>query len=80
MSYIKWMDNLSFAGKLIFSLPILDLAWALYRIIKGVEKKNTGLLVVGILWLIFGWMALWIIDFITTIIYQKPILTDTVAL
>lgn len=76
MSYIAWMDNLPFIGKLLLSLPVLDLTWAVYRIVKGIENKNNGLLIVGIVWIIFGSYALWLVDLITTAVQGKPILTD----
>lgn len=76
MEFVKWMDELPFIGKLLLSLPIVDLTWAIYRIIKGVHNKNNGLLIVGILWVVFGSYALWLVDFITTIILGKPVLTD----
>ncbi|WP_025725485.1 hypothetical protein [Acholeplasma granularum] len=76
MKFIEWMDNLSFTGKIIMSLPLLDLSWGIYRIIKGAEYKNSTLLVIGILWIVLGWNILWIIDLVTTLIQGKPVLTD----
>lgn len=76
MKFVKWMDELPFVVKVIFCLPLLDITWAIYRIIKGAELKNNGLLIVGILWIVLGWNILWIIDIVTTTAMGKPILTD----
>jgi len=76
MTFVKWMDELPYITKVIFCLPFLDILWAVYRIIKGAELKNTGLLVVGILWIVLGGWALWIVDLVTTLMLGKPVLTD----
>ncbi len=69
---VKSFDNLPWAVKLILCLPVLNLAWAFYRIIKGAETKNTLMLVVGILWIFFGSTILWIVDLVCTIVSKKP--------
>lgn len=76
LEFVKWMDDLPYIAKVLFCLPVIDLTWAIYRIIKGVEMKNNGLFIVGILWIIFGSWAIWLIDLITTLIQGKPALTD----
>lgn len=76
MKFVEWMDDLPYIVKIIFCLPGLDLIWAIYRIVKGAERNSVGLLVVGILWAVLGWSILWIIDFVTTLVLGKPILTD----
>ncbi len=77
MEFVKWMDDLPLIGKVLFCLPGLDLTWAIYRIIKGATGKNDGLLIAGILWIIFSSFS-WVIDLITTLIQGKPILTDNI--
>ena len=54
--YIKFIDGLPFIVRVILALPVLDgIFYGIYRIAKG----N---LIVGILWIIFGSVILWIID------------------
>lgn len=72
MGFIKAMDNLPWIAKLILCIPALNIVWAIYRIVKGVVKKNGVLTLVGILWIIPGAAFLWLIDLITTIINGKP--------
>lgn len=71
---IKSFDNLPWIAKLILCLPVLDLAWAIYRIVKGVSEKKTATLVAGILWIILGSVICWVVDLICTICYKKPTL------
>ncbi len=74
-SYIKFFDNLSLIGKLVFCIPVLNICWAIYRICKGIDKSNILLLIVGILWIVPGGAFLWLVDLITIILFGKPILS-----
>jgi len=76
-SFIKTFDDLPFILKIIFALPGLDFLWGIYRLLKGLDKKNTLLIVAGIVWIVLGWGILWIIDLVTIILNKKPtILVD----
>ena len=70
---VKAFDNLPWIVKLLFCLPGINILWAVYRICKGAATKNTLMLVVGILWIIFGTVVLWVLDLICTIVWKKPI-------
>jgi len=72
---IKWFDNAPFWLKIVLALPFVDIAWAIYRIVKGVQKKDYLLLVIGILWILLGWLALWLVDIITIAINKRPVLS-----
>ncbi len=71
---VKAFDNLPWIVKLILCLPVINIAWAIYRICKGAATKNTLMLIVGILWIIFGSVILWLVDLICVIIYKKPVI------
>lgn len=43
------MDELPLVLKIILAIPMLDIVWAIYRIIKGVAYKNVVTLIAGIL-------------------------------
>ena len=75
-NFIKMINDLPKLVKIILCLPMLDIIWAIYRIVKGIDKKNNVLLVLGILWIIPGAAFAWVVDIITTILYDKPILTE----
>lgn len=70
--FISAMDSLPWIVKIILCIPVLDIVWAVYRIVKGATEKKTLTLVFGILWIIPGSVICWIIDLVTTIIFKKP--------
>lgn len=72
--FIKWMDNAPFILKIIFSLPGINIIYGIYRIVKGLDKGNMVMLIVGILWIFLGAVAFWLIDLISVIIFKKPVL------
>lgn len=69
---IKSFDDMPWVLKLILCLPVLDIVWAIYRICKGADTKNTLMLVVGILWLFVGTTITWIVDLVCTIVSKRP--------
>lgn len=71
---IKSFDDLPWIAKLILCLPVLNLSWAIYRIVKGVSEKKTSILVAGILWIVPGAVISWVVDLICTICYKRPTL------
>ena len=74
--FIKAIDNLPFAAKVILCLFGLDLVWAIYRIVKGIDKKDNFLIVVGIIWIIGAVSIAWLIDLVTVVLNKdNPILT-----
>lgn len=72
MNFVKAMDNLPWIVKLIFALPGLNIIWGIYRLVKGIVKKNGVLTIAGIVWIFAGWAILWIIDLITVIANGRP--------
>ena len=69
---VKTVDKLPHIAKIILCLPFFDIVWAIYRIIKGVVKKDTVGIVIGVLWVIGGCTITWIFDLVTTIMYGHP--------
>lgn len=69
---IKLVDDLPWIVKLILCIPVLDIVWAIYRIIKGAVKHDSFLLIVGIIWVIGGCTITWVFDLVTTILYKHP--------
>jgi hypothetical protein len=71
---IKSMDNLPWLAKIILALPVLDgIVWGIYRIVKGLDRGDTLMLIVGILWVILGATLLWVIDLVSVILYKKVV-------
>lgn len=67
------IDELPYIVKLLLCLPVVNIVWALYRLIKGIETSNSLLIVVGIIWILLGFWILWLVDFISVLIYGKPV-------
>ena len=74
--FLSAIDNLPKIAKIILCLPVIDIIWAIYRIVKGIDTSNTVLIVVGILWIVFGSTITWVADLIGTILNDKPWLTE----
>ena len=74
--FLNEIDNLPKIVKIILCLPFIDIIWAIYRIIKGATTDNVFLLVVGIVWIVFGSTVTWVVDLIGTILNDKPWLTE----
>lgn len=72
--FVKVIDKLPQWAKVVLSIPVLDIVWAIYRIAKGVLKNDMVLTVIGVLW-IFGDLVTWLFDMITTVMYGHPKLT-----
>lgn len=70
--YIRTIDELPLIVKIILALPFADgIVFGLYRLFKGIEQKNTLLLIAGIVWLVGGIFFLWIIDLYTLVTHNK---------
>ncbi|BCR36772.1 hypothetical protein [Mariniplasma anaerobium] len=70
---VKAFDDLPWILKLILALPGIDgIAWGIYRIAKGITKNDLTLIIVGILWIAFGFVIFWVIDLVTILLYKKP--------
>ena len=72
---VAWFDDLPWILKIIFCIPMLDIVWAVYRIVKGVTEGNVLLIVLGILWIFPGSVVCWVLDLVTTILFKRPILS-----
>lgn len=70
---IKWFEKAPLWLKIVFALPGIDIVWAIFRIVKGVAKKDTFLIVIGILWILLGWALLWVVDIVTILLNKHPI-------
>ena len=73
-NFVNSMDNLPWIVKILLCLPVLDLIWAIYRIVMGASTNSVLNIVVGFLWIVIGTTVLWIIDLVCTIISKKPTL------
>lgn len=75
-SFIKAMDDLPLILKIILALPMIDIVWVVYRLIKSIDQKNTLGIVLAIILLVIGISFLWLVDIITLIINNKVLWLD----
>lgn len=73
---IKAMDGLPKIVKIILAIPMLDIIWAIYRLCKSINAKNTLGIVLGIVLLIVGIPFLWLVDIITLLLMDKILWID----
>ena len=71
--FISFMDKLPLWAKIVLAIPMLDIIWALYRIVKGLNTNNVLMLVFGILWIFPGSVICWIVDLVSVILCKKPV-------
>lgn len=75
-NFIKSMDGLPLIAKIILALPMIDIVWVIYRIIKSVTNNSTFGIVLGIIFVIIGIPFLWLIDIISLIVINKVLWVD----
>lgn len=68
---IKAIDNLPKLVKLILAIPMLDIVWVVYRLLRSLDKKNTLGIVLAIVLIIVGIPFLWVIDIICIALNDK---------
>lgn len=76
MEFIKAFDNLPKIAKIIFALPFLNIIWAIYRIVKGACTENSTMLIVGIIWIVFGCTLTWVLDLVFLLMDKQPLFTE----
>ena len=69
-AFLNWLDARPRIVKILFCLPIIDIIWAVYRILLAVSRGNILQLILGILWIFFGGMIGWILDLIWVILFN----------
>lgn len=69
-SFVKSMDGLPRIVKILLCLPIVDIIWAIYRILGAIKNGNVLRLVLGILWIAFGGTVGWILDLVWIILFN----------
>ena len=70
--FVKWFDDAPWWLKIVLALPVIDIAWAVYRIIKGAAYGKVWLIVVGILWIIPFFEIAWLVDLICILVWKEP--------
>lgn len=67
---IKALDNLSWVVKLILCIPLLDVIWTVYRLLRSLEAKNALGIVLSIVLFFFA-PFVWLVDLICVILNKQ---------
>ena len=68
---IKAIDNLPLIVKLMFALPALAIVWAIYRLLRSLDKNNVVGIILAIVLIFAGPTFFWIIDLICLLLNGK---------
>ena len=68
---ISAIDDLPLIVKIIFSLPVIDVIWSVYRLCRSIDKQNVVGIVLAVLLLFFGPTIVWVIDLICVLLNGK---------
>ena len=71
MKFLKWMDGNPNWLKVILAIPMLQIVWGIYRVVKAIKKKNILFIIIGILLIVPGAALVWLVDMITLIVMDK---------
>lgn len=66
--FIVAMEKLPLLVKVILAIPMLDIIWVVYRIVRSIDKQSTFGILLGVLLIFIGIPFLWLIDIITILI------------
>ena len=67
------MEDLPLWLKVVLALPVLDIVWAVYRIIKSALKNNVVGILIGVLFIVLGLFPVAIFDIVYLILYKKNV-------
>ncbi|MBR4292964.1 MAG: hypothetical protein IKT54_05070 [Clostridia bacterium] len=68
---IKLFDDLPWIVKIILCIPVLDVVWNVYRLLRSIEAKNIVGIILSVLLLTAGIAFVWIIDIICVILNKQ---------
>ena len=74
--FLKTIDQFPLIFKIVLALPVLDIVWVIYRIVKSAQKQSMFGVVLGIIMIIVGIPFLWLIDIISLIVCNKVLWID----
>ena len=72
-SFIKAMDELPLWAKIVLAIPMLDVIWAVYRILKSVSAKNVLGIVLGAVCALFAAFPVAIFDIIYLAVKKESV-------
>ena len=74
--FISAMDNLPLWAKVLLAIPMLDIIWVAYRLIKSIDANNVLGIVLAVVLIVVGIPFLWLIDIISLVVVKKVLWID----
>lgn len=71
-AYLQAIEKMPRVIKVFFSIFVLDIFWAIWRVVLGVKNKSVYQILVAILWFFIGVVLLWVLDLICLIVNNYP--------
>ena len=75
-SFVKAMDSMPMIVKIILALPVLDIIWNIYRVVRSAAKKSVLGIILGVVLIIVGILFMWLVDIISIIVCNKVLWID----
>lgn len=69
--FLKAIDELPYIVKLILCIPVLDIVWNIYRLIKSLDAKNNTGIILAVVMLIVGIPFMWVVDLVCMLMNKK---------
>ena len=70
--FTQAMEKLPLIVKLILCIPLLDIVWSVWKLLKGIISGDVLKIILGILCIIPGAAIMWLLDIIWMLIYKRP--------
>ena len=74
--FISAMDNLPLWAKIVLAIPMLDIIWVVYRLLKSISADNVLGIILAIVLIVVGIPFLWLVDIISLIVTKKVLWLD----
>jgi hypothetical protein len=68
----KSMEKLPLIVKLILCIPVLDIVWSIWKLLKGIISGDVLKIILGILTIIPGAAFMWLLDIICVLLSGRP--------
>ena len=75
-SLVRAMDKLNIVIKIILALPVLDIVWHFYRLLRSIDRGNALGIILAVLLIVVGWAFFWIVDIISIILTNRVLWID----
>lgn len=69
--FLKAIDELPDIVKLILCIPVLDIIWNIYRLVKSLDANNSTGIILSVVMLIVGIPFMWVVDLVCMLMYKK---------